>query len=472
MKINTDKINNFIQELSNKERCFYKLGLGSFFGELIDPNFNPETDDLDTDDIEECLNDQQQMCLYPVALEFFLSNDYPDPETEDLWNAIDAFIKRCGNALTTDEKKYYQGMRSSYMSLYEVVDIDVGKSLTLRDMMQGNSAPIKVLENKATQHIAKWDVLGVRLVKMGKRYVLAGGLLLLEKDCIDDLIENIKRIDAAVMQRLGTQDDAAYTELMLKKLWVKLIAEYWLEFSMQPDQETQLFNRDGDNFKLCTMTFPLKAAASKVAAKLNSLEKLKIDDEDRHWIWVEEGHPHNDSFEEKEDSDNKKVFVDTKIQAWDGAAVYNLYADFKLKNKQLIVEVNSEQRATIVEFFLKENLGKMIAEPELDIQLPERISEIANKEPGSEARGVSEAEIAVVHAMMDQHYRQWIDSKLPVLDNKSPRAMVKTKEGRKTVISLLKELENLEDRNAKTTPEQKYDFGWLFEELGIKSSEL
>jgi len=471
MKINTKKIINFIDSLENDEMGFYIFGMASFFWEIIDPDFDPATDAPDLNNIAECMSEQQQTCLFPVGLEFFLSNEYPNPETGQMWNVIDAFLERCGKTLTTDEKKYYQGLRSSYMSLYEVIDIEVGKSLTLRDMMQKNSKPIKITENKATHHLSKWDFIGARLVKVGTQYQLAGGLLLMERDCVDELVEYIRKMDELVLQTVRSLSGGREAELMIKKMWVKIIAEVWFEISSRPAQETELFNKDGERFKLCTTTFPLKVATSKAVASLNALEELEFDNEDRHWIWLKESYLNQEISVVKEGSEGKKIFTDTTVQAEDGTN-YSLYAELSIKKKQLIVEVNSEQRATIVEFFLKEKLGKMIGEPTINIKIPEEFPDKGEGDSISEAHVASREEIAVVQTMMDQHYRAWVDNKIPVLGSKSPREAMKTKEGRKNVISLLKEFENIEARKSRTMPEQRYDFGWLFEELGIKASEL
>lgn len=71
---------------------------------------------------------------------------------------------------------------------------------------------------------------------------------------------------------------------------------------------------------------------------------------------------------------------------------------------------------------------------------------------------------AAIQAMLDKHYKGWIDVAIPALGGQTPRKAVNTAAGRKQVAALLDDMEWGEQRKPA---EQRYDFGWLRRELGV-----
>jgi hypothetical protein len=66
----------------------------------------------------------------------------------------------------------------------------------------------------------------------------------------------------------------------------------------------------------------------------------------------------------------------------------------------------------------------------------------------------------------DEHYRGWLDEPIPALDGKTPREAVRTKRGRERVAELLREIENMGERD-RLEGRPAYDPGWMWEELGL-----
>jgi hypothetical protein len=73
-----------------------------------------------------------------------------------------------------------------------------------------------------------------------------------------------------------------------------------------------------------------------------------------------------------------------------------------------------------------------------------------------------------VASYLEDHYRQWLDMKLPALDGNTPRKAMRTVQGRKQVIAVLKDIENGEDRK-RQAGEPFYDVTRLRVELGLDS---
>jgi len=71
---------------------------------------------------------------------------------------------------------------------------------------------------------------------------------------------------------------------------------------------------------------------------------------------------------------------------------------------------------------------------------------------------------------MDKHYRQWIKDRIPALGGKTPRQALRSKKGKKQVIELLKQMENMEE-SKRQAGRPCYDFSWLWDELGVEQED-
>ena len=95
---------------------------------------------------------------------------------------------------------------------------------------------------------------------------------------------------------------------------------------------------------------------------------------------------------------------------------------------------------------------------------------LAAERPSPEPSGLSpEEERALIHQGIDDHYRGLLDQPIPPLGGKSPRAAAKTPKGREKVVAWLKTLENHSAKRPAGDPIGEYDFGWMWQELGVQA---
>ena len=74
----------------------------------------------------------------------------------------------------------------------------------------------------------------------------------------------------------------------------------------------------------------------------------------------------------------------------------------------------------------------------------------------------------LIHNYMSNFYANWTEDTIPVLGNKTPRQAIKTVKGRRAVIDLLKSYEHGEARRVKDQGGEPFDFGFLWERLGLE----
>ena len=95
---------------------------------------------------------------------------------------------------------------------------------------------------------------------------------------------------------------------------------------------------------------------------------------------------------------------------------------------------------------------------------------LAAERPPPEPSGLSpEDERALVRQGLDDHYRRVLDEPIPALGGRSPRAAAKTPKGREKVAAWLKVLENHSAKRPAGDPIGGYDFGWMWQELGVEA---
>ena len=141
----------------------------------------------------------------------------------------------------------------------------------------------------------------------------------------------------------------------------------------------------------------------------------------------------------------------------------------ELKGRKLEAIVNSVERAERLRQRLKGILGSQVSDPIMVHQTVEQAMAQRLKEPAPEAQVDLPPEVAsqVVREFYDRHYRETLDEPIPMLDDKSPRAVVKTPEGKERVVAWLKYLETSDARMCQSKAAEPYDFSWMWQELGI-----
>jgi len=90
----------------------------------------------------------------------------------------------------------------------------------------------------------------------------------------------------------------------------------------------------------------------------------------------------------------------------------------------------------------------------------------AKKSPGPEIP--PELKAQVEREFLKRNYERWPDEPVPAVGGKTPKAAVRTKEGRQAVIELLKEFELHEARKVLGEGGEPFDFGFLWKRLGLE----
>jgi hypothetical protein len=178
-------------------------------------------------------------------------------------------------------------------------------------------------------------------------------------------------------------------------------------------------------------------------AVLSGLSKIKgfEEDEDK-FIWLDEG------------KNEESATILGWIEIQENRLILKCNSKKRLeKGKKLIIKALSEALIHKIDTF-QDPMEAVKSYKEVPSEIPENEIPI-------------EVQQELYTEFMQKHFVKWLREKLPALNGRTPLHAVKTEEGRKKVIDLLKMFENNEEHN-KRENRPHYDISWLWERLGLE----
>ena len=405
--------------------------------------------------------------LWGSAFEDLLATDLPDGR-----NIADEYLRRYGWKESVSTREYIAGLRLSLISLYEVSGVVPGESMLLRDLVRGGE-PVRVMEKSGTSSLQQWDRIATRVIPLRHRTVISGTPMAFDRETSDALVETLVRMHeqaprdvAAVADELGVAADSpdlaglpsqdlrfAQAAFMVTNLWLYTA----FKAAKQPEFPL-LVNSEGDQLAFTILHFPLlpEATVARVRAAIANLPEFRWENAD-FWNWLAEpGAPTHTGPRQS----NARILLTTMN---DGSFVLGTLV---LKGCRLSLESNSPARAARGRTLLEPVLAGLVGPPLTEHADLGKM--LAADRPAPEPSGLSpDEERAVVHQMLDGHYRRVMDEPISALGGKSPRAAVKTARGRVQVAAWLKTLENHMVREGPVSQMGSYDVGWMWAELGV-----
>ena len=403
--------------------------------------------EVDHDELAGLLGEHWSGVLWGCGFEDFLGRRYGEE------NIVDLYLKRRGWKETALNRAYFAALRDAPVSLYEVSNVQPGKSMALRDLL-ADAEPFTVREKSATRSLKQWARIAVRVVAEGDHHVISGALLPFSADAADFLFAGLR--DALKLKKREalrlTRDQLLVCAPVFTCAW--LFTE--LPRVLAPAQPT-LCNSDGDEMMFHDLRFPLATGVRQkdVAARLDRVKGL-LPEGPQFWNWIAPRKARGGAAA-------NGIMLETQM---DGGTVLG---SLEMKGKSLLITVNSAARAAKVEALVMDAAGELLKRPLTTIRTVEQMmTETHHERPQDDVDEIPpEMARQIARDYMDEHYRETLDATIPALGGKSPRQAVRSAAGRKKVIEWLKLLEN-RSVGHRDDPIAEYDFGWMWTELGLQ----
>ncbi len=424
--------------------------------------------DVSIDELLEVVGDHHTTVLWGCVFEDFLTRSLDDGR-----NVVDDYLKRRGWKESASNKAYITALRSSVMSLYEISDIVRDQSFLARDLVRGGE-PIRVSERSGTRYLKPWDRMAARLVQVGPRTEMAGGAMAFDFETGEVALQALRR--AGRKARAGVDEFArkieegidsallaeALTDTELLRASAFLFTNIWLDDLLQRTLNPtlpQMCNTDGDELVFTTVSYALKpeASADAIQLALDAIPALRPERE-TFWNWIGQ----KERVSEKRRADSQ-TFITTLD---DGSLVLRT---IELKDRMLVLEANSLQRAERGRALLASVLGGLVGDPRIESRT---VAELMASRPAGKSEPLSsglslDQERAVLQTNMERHYMGLLDDPVPMLGNVTPRRAAKSAKGRAKLVAWLKLLENGAARQDAASPMAGCDLSWMWTELGV-----
>ena len=210
------------------------------------------------------------------------------------------------------------------------------------------------------------------------------------------------------------------------------------------------------------LRFPLasKTTLNELGERLTAISSLHREN-DTFWNWLDE----LASAQSSQHSDNAENVLGWNVTMEDGRTVLG---NIEIKERSLIVNVNSPARAERAITMLRTALSGLVTAPLTQIQTVDQMMAQQQNRPRSAPEVPPEIQTKLVHTTLDKQYRALLEQPVPMLGNLTPRAAARTKSGREKLAVWLKHLENRSRQPEATDPMATYDFAWLWRELKVE----
>ena len=321
--------------------------------------------------------------------------------------AIDRFISRFGHGLSAGERAALASLQEAWASIFEVETVAIGTGMTLRDLVRGERVEIR--EVSASGQLVRGDVLFGWLMRVGDHVELTGGAMQLQPQHVDPLLDMIRHEIELDRESRGEEPPRSFVGELADFVIVDLV-------EIVAAGRPKLVTTHGEE-----MVF------SEAHYEVRDVERLRA---------KLAGHP---TFEPQE-GENDYVWLDRRPNKRLGGGP-TVLGRIRHDARTLVLETNSRERLERGRALVQRLAGKAITHKvDTFTDVEAKMREPRAPRPEQEIPAEVQAEILGPY-LREQYLKRWVREPIPALEGRTPRAAVRSKEGRARVARLIDEHE-------------------------------
>ena len=351
---------------------------------------------------------------------------------------VEAYLKAKGTRCSSEERAWLTAQQAAWLSVWEVIEIEPGASLTLCDLLSGETRHVR--EVSGSQGLVVRDALLARVVDHADGPLLCGShprpLPPFEAaEVVRRARGRLRRKRAVPVERLRDPSFGGY----LIRRWEEAVAVLEARRLIPP----VLRNTDDDPLLLTTDHFEIRPSArADVETRLAALEGT----------------------ESPLPGEDPPVYTFLRSGSTPGGNLDStVVGHARLTDTALQLETNSRTRADALRERVEAACGDRIKyriREHTDPLSPKVVLDHRDAAPEPPPADADQ----IVLEFKQRHYATWPDEPLPALGGQTPRDAIGTPQGRIAVDVLLKDMENRERRAAGGAA---FDFSELRRELRL-----
>jgi hypothetical protein len=382
------------------------------------------------------------------------------------------------HSLTPGTRALLASWREAPVNLYEVVSVEPGTAITLGALL--GPGLYRVRDVRGSRVLARWDVVATRLIPIDGAMRIAATVRVFLPEEKPWLLEAVERRFDAWRQA----HPSANLEQFLKAdgLLFGRLAEESAERRRERAENLKVVSGEGHAVVTTKARYRITDAAGVLAA-LQSVEDFAQCEqgpgERAKFVWLKLGESARLAVASHEVPEGAVQFQGSFCATPDAEPVPTL-GDVRIRSRRLYLQCLSRERLGWGKARLAGLLGNAVRLEGEQFEAIDTKAAAGRRSGGSgseagqdagldrEADGETLRSIASRH--LRDHYARWIDQPLPVLGGHSPRQAARGAEQRNALETLLRQIENGEDRR-RVAGAAFCNVSWMRAELGIDSSE-
>jgi len=356
--------------------------------------------------------------------------------------------------LNSQEKRFFEAINQSYYSYYSVLEVELEKSLQVKDILLGTTHILK--ERQGTHHLKRGDIIFSRLLTLEDQSIFIG----MAPFAIPALYQN-GLLDFRKWL-IEENDNTSLTPKDLRDEFDREILDCFFDIvqSLFNNPGPLLTNTDGNPIQFSTSHFKLNISPEEA---LKHLLPLTLENDPEEFLT-----------EAKRDKSGKIKQIEfpwleegnKKHKNWNNTVLGHII----IEQGKLILETNSQERTERGQKLLNQYLGDSISFQNTLLETVEQKMKSSSKftlgqnEELSNLLELPEVQ-EQIKVMAKAHWESWFDEPIPMLKEETPRQAAKTKEGRERLEALLLHYEH-QDLGREDNL-FKADITYLRRELGL-----
>jgi hypothetical protein len=361
----------------------------------------------DEDDLYDNFQNEEEFSRFLTWYSLHFVTDEYDKTFPEL------YLERRKNQLSTLEREILQSYARSVLSVYEVQKVDPGKGIEIRDIFADRVCTIA--DSNAAKTLCKWDLLYGGLIEI-RGYQILGGMPLTV------IPQKLRRFIEQNLLEIYHEERENYRNFRdyLKRASAEICA--LVENAVRSvDRPESPADPEADKYSLTSILFRVV----DYEAFLKTIEKSPV------FTALDMRKP--------------GTAIPAKVLRFywlhkEGTkgSVKNAPGILFLKRDSLVAQCSSVKRAEALRAILEKMFSSAIAYRTTVHKSVEKRTETA----ASGGSSVPLESGVIGRDTITRQFDNWIDEKIPSIGNITPREAVKTPDGKRRLIELLKEFEN------------------------------
>jgi hypothetical protein len=400
--------------------------------EALDEGFFGGLDDDEYAMLQDLPGDSYQGIMIN-AMEWFLADGVMTIKGQE-HRVADLLLDRGGPLFSAEQRQWIELLTTMPLSLYEVVAVIPGESMTLRDVMLPESPPVVIREKSGSQQANLYDLMAARILPVENHFELSGAVYAFPRSRSWDLLEELRD------EMEGVEPDSP----LAKEITSVIIPYHWLQLFVNAFEMPQLVDHlTGEPLLFVTDHYWVQ-----------------------NWTALDQALSGEADIEGCREEGWNRLF-----EGEDGLIRRYLSIDAGKRQDRIKVSYRTQQYADEGRPWFEAVAGTAVAFVSREISDPKGM--LANLQPNESKETSAPVELPpemlteIIEKRIRQLYADWADKPLPILGDRTPRKAIQTPEGLEQVKFLLRTYEHGEAQQAKAQHRAPVSYEFLWQSVGI-----